>query len=262
MFSNKLLKTVRRVFVFLRAHIFGTISAILGIILSTIAVHTTMDSWSFRACVPFSPIRQCIGKEAHEILFDKWAKETGAIQRKTVSALWYQFFEKGFILYIEDEAAYVLLHKGKTWRGYKTPDKPRISSYPKNEDEINFALLRHLYGGQNYEPYEALFKNFVAKDKFGLTGGIGNLYVLHDLFPILGQPLHREKHAYHSAFYDIDSYRLILGVPGSKDHHCKSWSREVVKLLQHNTETSSPKSYEPKEIRVKDNIFHLGECTW
>lgn len=210
----------------------------------------------------------CLGKAAYDILFEKWRTNAGpgimigtVSEIKAIPALWYQFFEKGIILYIADGFSYVLLYEPKVWKKFAAPGKPYVSLYPKHEDDINVELLNRLNGGIRFDQYLSLFKDFIHNERLGLTGGIGNLYVKHDLGPMLGQPMEREKHAFDSGSYDTSLYRLILGAPRNPNHNCKSWGRDVIELLGHKNDTNEGE-YKTTQIPVGTNIFHFGQCRW
>jgi len=144
---------------------------------------------------------------------------------------------------------------------YKAPGKPHISLYPEDEEDIDLEYLRKLHDGSRYGQYLSLFEDFVHKDGLGLTGGIGNLYVKHDLWSSLGPPIEREKHTFDSGSYSTPHYTLILGVPRNPNHNCKSWGRDVIELLYHNGNTQAGR-YKAIQIRVDKNIFHVGKCRW
>lgn len=173
----------------------------------------------------------------YEFAFRRWKEENVEFIQNTgdpgkritpISILWYQFFETGYILYNASQGWSIILNaNNKNWREVENDSAILISHY--NKEEINKELLKHFHDGERYEYYLNLFK------EGSITGGIGNLYVKHDLGPSLGKPLQAEMWIEDSGFVRGDNYDLIVGVINRPTDHKDSIVRAVYALMNDDT---------------------------
>lgn len=182
-----------------------------------------------------------ISGEPYEYAFWRWKKENVEFIENTgdpgeqitpISILWYQFFETGYILYNASQGWSIILDfKNETWREEANDSTILISHYDK--EKINIKRFNQLFDGANggeRNYYLDLFK------EGAITGGIGNLYVKHDLGPVLGKPLKAEMWIENSGFVRGTEYDLIVGVINRPTDREDSIVRAVYALFKdHNT---------------------------
>ena len=145
-----------------------------------------------------------------------------------ISILWYQFFEKGYILYNASQGWSVVLDfSNKTWQKFENDSESLISLYDK--EKVDDSRLKELYDGERYHYYRGLLKD--GK----ITGGIGNLYVKYDLGPRLGKPHKTEKWIENSGIVHGENYDLIVGILNRHIDSHNSIVRAVYALLKDKT---------------------------
>lgn len=176
-------------------------------------------------------------QKPYEFAFNRWKEENAEFIQKTgepgklvtpISILWYQFFEKGYILYNASQGwSIVLDFSNKTWQKVENDSESLISLY--NKEKIDISRLRELHGGVRYNDYLDLLR------EGKITGGIGNLYVKHDLGLRLGKPRKAEMWIENSGFVNGENYNLMVGIINRHTDSHDSIVRTVYALLKNNT---------------------------
>lgn len=168
----------------------------------------------------------------YNIVYEQWKKENGEFIEDNgiptdammpISKLWYQFFERGYVLYNASSNWSVILDSiNEEFNIYDNPEA-LISLYdPQN---IDTELLRTLHAGPRYKQYYQLFQR--AK----ITGGIGTLYVEHDLAPKIGNPISKEMSINDAAYKRGRVYDLLIGAINRQGDTPSSTIRAVFALF-------------------------------
>lgn len=172
--------------------------------------------------------------KSHEIVYERWKQGNSDFIRNTgdpgqttssIDILWYQFFEHGAILYNASSDWSVALFPNKTWEKYDNPIA-LVTNYEPDRPSIA-ENIRKIYQGQNYETYLQLFQSNQ------ITGGIGTLYVKHDLLPRLGKPLAFQEWTKNAAYVPGPVYDLLVGLVNTHLDNQESRPKTVISLI-HN----------------------------
>ena len=125
--------------------------------------------------------------------------------------IWYQFFNNGYVLYnTSHQTAVVLDFVKRSWTRYPT-EEALITEHGRPEPhegpaEINEALFDALAPAHSQDNYRDLLRSRAV------IGGIGTIYVRHDLLGRLGQPLRGEQHTDQAATVAGPAYDLVVNV--------------------------------------------------
>ncbi len=172
--------------------------------------------------------------ELYELVYDRWKqgnfdfiRNPGAPGQTFISIdiLWYQFFEHGAILYNASSDWSVALFPDKTWEKYENPIA-LVTNYEPDRPSIA-ENIRSIYQGPNYEKYLHLFQSN------RITGGIGTLYVKHDLLPRIGKPLAFQEWTEDAAYVPGPVYDLLVGLVNTHLDSRESKPKTVISLI-HN----------------------------
>ncbi len=173
----------------------------------------------------------------YDTVYEKWKEGNGLFIEKNgipsskiepINLLWYQFFEKGYILFNASSGWSVALsHEDMTFSRMNNPEQLIALYDPKKIDQ---NLLQRLHNEERYNEYLRLFETGE------ITGGIGTLYVKHDLAPIIGKPTGKEISMSGAAFIRGQTYDLIVGAINRPTDSPNSSIRAVYALF-HGTHT-------------------------
>ena len=169
------------------------------------------------------------------IVFERWKEENQSFINGTgkpgdmlspISILWYQFFENGSMLYNASSDWTVALFSDKKWEKYENP-VALITHYDPMNPNLEENIRKH-YNGINFEEYLEIFR---SKEK-NVTGGIGTLYVKHDLFPRLGRPVSSERAIHTSGYVSGPVYDLLVGLVNTSLNDPESRPKAVYALMK------------------------------
>lgn len=123
--------------------------------------------------------------------------------------VWYQFFERGLILYNVSNAWHIVFKfdKPPTWsRG----DNPNSLISQGNVDRINYDLLNELMPEGASEDDKTQYRRLVSTRD--IIGGIGTVYVRNGLLHVLREPLHHERQTTDALYVEGPPYDLFVNV--------------------------------------------------